>query len=55
MRALAVEAALSSFDDVAHVFDYRAGRLGDAADGPGQGKAADDGEGEGARPRSSPG
>ena len=32
-------AVLSGFGDVAQVFDYRAGRLDDAADGPGQGKA----------------
>ena len=34
-----VAAALSRFGDEAQVFDYLAGRLDDAADGPGQGKA----------------
>ena len=34
-----VNAALSRFGDVVRVFDYRAGRLDGAADGPSQGKA----------------
>jgi hypothetical protein len=35
---LVTHSLLTRFSDVAQVFDYRAGRLDDAADGPAQGK-----------------